>query len=95
MQQWLGLHPLAAFALRRIGARGWHVSVHFVSDVTEMHAMRIETGEAHIARCNDGDEPPHQFRPARVLAEAVGVVDVVRAGGRVDSSSRVGRATGR
>jgi len=27
MQQWLGLDPLAAFALRRIEARGWHDAV--------------------------------------------------------------------
>ena len=42
MQQWLGLDPLAAFALRRIEARGWHVSVHFVNDTVEMHAAGVD-----------------------------------------------------
>ena len=82
MQQWLGLDPLAAFALRRIEPRGWHVPVHFVNDTVEMHAVRRETGDAHIARCNDGDEPPHQFRAVKLLADAIGVLKVV--GGAVD-----------
>jgi hypothetical protein len=46
MQQWLGLDPFAAFTLRRIEARGWNVSVHFVNDTVEMHAVRRETGGA-------------------------------------------------
>jgi hypothetical protein len=32
MSQWLGLDPLAAFALRRIEARGWQVSVQCNGD---------------------------------------------------------------
>ena len=77
MQQWLGLDPLAAFVLRRIEARGWHVSVHFVNDTVEMHAVRVETGEAQIARCNDGNEPSHQFRAAKLVADAIGVEDLI------------------
>ena len=49
MQQFLGIDPLAVFALRRIEARGWHVSVHLVNDTVEMHAVRVETSNAHIA----------------------------------------------
>ena len=51
--------------------------MHFVNDTVEMHAVHVGTGDTHIARCNDGDEPPHQFRAARLLTEAVGVEDVV------------------
>ncbi len=79
MQQWLGLDPLAAFALRRIEARGSHVSVHFVNETVEMHAVRVGTAEVHVARCNDGDEQPQQFRAAKLLAEALGISDVVGA----------------
>lgn len=64
MQQWLGLDPLAAFALRRVEARGWHVSAHFVNDAVEIHAVRGDPQECHIARCEDGTEPRHQFRAA-------------------------------
>jgi len=42
-----------------------------------MHAVRPEMDEAHVARCNDGDEPLHQFRAAKLLAEAVGVSDMI------------------
>ena len=42
MQQWLGLDPLAAFACRRVEARGRYVSVHFVNDTIEMHAVRVD-----------------------------------------------------
>jgi hypothetical protein len=77
MQQWLGLDPLAAFALRRIQTRGWHVSAHFINDTVEFHAMRGAPPEFHMARCQDGDELDHQFRAAKLLAEAVGVRDVV------------------
>ena len=76
-QQFLGLDPLAAFALRRIEARGWNLSVHFVIDTVEMHAVWVSTAEAHVARCNDGDQSPHQCRAAKLLAETVGVTDVV------------------
>jgi hypothetical protein len=50
MQQRLGLDPLAVFAFPRIEARGWYVSVHFVNDTVEMHAVRVETGEASTSR---------------------------------------------
>ena len=54
MRQWLGLDPFTALTLRRIEARGWDVSVHFVNDTVEMHAVRVDTGETQIACCNDG-----------------------------------------
>ena len=73
MQQWLGFDLPAAFARRRIEARGLHISVHSVNDTLEMHAVQLETGEAHTARCNDDGEPPHPFWAAKLLAEAVGV----------------------
>jgi hypothetical protein len=86
MHQWLGVDPLAAFALRGNEARGWNVSAHFVNDTVEVHAMRVETGGAHIARCNDGHDPPHQFRAAKLLAEAVGMrlVDDSQGEGLID-----------
>jgi hypothetical protein len=77
MRQWLGLDPLAAFALHRIEAREWHISVHLVNDVIEMHAVRESPLDVHVARCNDGTHESHQFRAAKLLAEAVGVREVV------------------
>jgi hypothetical protein len=78
MHQWLDLDPLAAFTLRRIEARGWHVSVHFVNGTVEFHAVRDDdTAHAHVARCEDGDESEHQFRAVKLLAEAVGALNVV------------------
>ena len=77
MGQWLGIDPLAAFALRRIEAREWRVSAHFVNDAVEFHAVRDDPLEVHVARCDDGTEPRHQFRSAKLLAEAVGISDVV------------------
>jgi len=47
------------------------------NDTVEMRAVRVDPAEAHAFRCNDRDEPPHQFRAARLLTEAVGVEDVV------------------
>lgn len=79
MNQWLGLDPLAAFALRRIEARGWHVSVHYVNETAEFHAVRENPLEAHVARCQDGTQPAHQLRAAKLLASAVGVSNVVGA----------------
>jgi len=67
MEQWLGLDPLTSFTLRRIEARGWWVSVQFVP-------------EAHVARCNDGDGGADQLRAAKLLAQAVGITDVVEPG---------------
>ena len=81
MEQWLGLDPLTAFTLRRLQARGWHVSAHFVNETVELHAVRGDPPVAHVARCDDGDEPHHQFRAAKLLAEAVGLSDIVGADG--------------
>ena len=82
VQQWLGLNALVAFTLRRVEAAGWHVSVHFVNERIEIHALRHDRETSHVARCNDGAEPPHQFRAAKMLAEAVGLKDVIGPEGR-------------
>ncbi len=84
LNQWLGLHPLAAFTLRRIEARGWHVSVHLLNGKVEMHAVREQPREAHVSRCEGGNESQHQFHAAKLLAEAVGVEHIVY-GGRESS----------
>ena len=73
MQQWLGLDALAAFTLRRIEARDWHVSAHFVNGTTEFHAVREDPLKVHIARCDDGNDGDHQFRVAKLLAEGIGL----------------------
>jgi hypothetical protein len=60
----------------------WHVSAHFVNDTVEFHAVRgTNPPVAHVARCDDGDNPQHQFRAAKLLAEAVGLSDIVGADG--------------
>jgi hypothetical protein len=59
VHQWLGVDPLAVFALRRIEARGWQVSVHFVNNTVEFHAMRADPPEAHVTHCEDGIAAKH------------------------------------
>ena len=39
--------------------------------------------EVHVARFDDGNEPRHQFRAAKLLAEVVGLFDVVGGDGEV------------
>ena len=74
MQQWLGIDPLATFTLRRIEARGWHVSAHFVNGTVELHAVRVDTHESHVGRCDDGDDSDEQRCAAELLARAVGLI---------------------
>src|SRR5688572_32938603 len=88
MHHWLGLDALAGAALRRVEVRGWHISAHFVNGTVEFHAVRDgNPPEVHVARCDDGDEPEHQVRAAKLLADAVGVADVVGADGYSYSAS--------
>jgi hypothetical protein len=70
------LDPLAAFTLRRIEARGWFVSAHFINDTAEFHATSAINNllpESHIARGDDGDAPSHQRRAAALLAKAIAI----------------------
>lgn len=60
--------------LRQIEASGYAVSVHYVSDVVEMHAVKVPQGEpVHISRCVDGDGEIESLATARELAAMCGV----------------------
>ena len=66
-------------ALRRIEARGWYVSVHLLNDAVEVHGVRasVEPPAIHVARCHGGTGFSQQRRAAALLANAVGIEDVV------------------
>ena len=70
------------FAANHISHADPLLFAHFVNDTVEFHAVRgTNPPVAHVARCDDGDNPQHQFRAAKLLAEAVGLSDIVGADG--------------